>query len=442
MISLGHQPRAITNNDQDFTAAHYRQLLRLAKRGYRFVGYEDIPFGQRFLLWRHDVDYSLNRALALAHIEYEEGVCATYFVNPHSEFYNLSERSQVDFAHLLMDLGHDIGLHFDSVYYTSSDEAELECQLSVDAELVERILGVRPKAFSFHNPSSFHLSCDAEHYVDMVNCYSRRFKSEVPYCSDSNGYWRFRRLYDVLEQASDHCLQVLTHPGWWQEYPLSPRQRVFRSVYGRADATIRFFDNAIETGGRENPAGPPKELAFLRETNPNGYMLCDFLMSLRHYPTLFLELWRLFELQVNRLCKIEFHIGWGIEADEIDLFFDTDRQRIQGWKLFDMTFKGSWQAVCGEGGAEDMVYYASLKDALLLGQDLPTGTNLHHACTGLCRVMEALANWGRMRDPSCDGLALLDITNIKTQVKRLRDVNAGRVVSSVCEWHDFLAELA
>jgi len=54
------------------------------------------------------------------------------------------------------------------------------------------------------------------------------------HCSDSNGYWRFKRLEDVLMDRSIDKLQVLTHPVWWQDEVSSPRARVHRSIDQRA----------------------------------------------------------------------------------------------------------------------------------------------------------------------------------------------------------------
>ena len=102
--------------------------------------------------------------------------------------------------------------------------------------------GLRPAAFSFHNPTEFLLLWERDTYGGLINCYSRTFKTTIPYCSDSNGYWRFRRLRDALESAQDPRLQVLTHPGWWQEVPLHPRERIFRSVYGRALDIMNLYD--------------------------------------------------------------------------------------------------------------------------------------------------------------------------------------------------------
>ena len=44
-------------SEDDFTTKHYRKLIRLAQLNYQFVSYENPPFGERFILWRHDCDF-------------------------------------------------------------------------------------------------------------------------------------------------------------------------------------------------------------------------------------------------------------------------------------------------------------------------------------------------------------------------------------------------
>src|SRR5262249_49093982 len=75
----------------DFTEEGFRSLIRQLKTsGYRFAQYCD-KGTDRHVIWRHDVDFSMHRAFALAQIEAEEGAAATYFVNPRCVFYNLLE---------------------------------------------------------------------------------------------------------------------------------------------------------------------------------------------------------------------------------------------------------------------------------------------------------------------------------------------------------------
>ncbi len=113
-----------SSQDEDFTEEHYLSLLLLAKRNYVFVRYKEIPWGSNFILWRHDCDLSINRAFSLARIEHENEVVATYFVNPHSDFYNIYEKTQSELLQNIIGLGHDIGLHLDAAFYGGIKDSE------------------------------------------------------------------------------------------------------------------------------------------------------------------------------------------------------------------------------------------------------------------------------------------------------------------------------
>ena len=49
----------------------------------------------RVVILRHDIDYSLDKAVALAELERELGVSSTYFVLLTSEFYNLLSKDNL-----------------------------------------------------------------------------------------------------------------------------------------------------------------------------------------------------------------------------------------------------------------------------------------------------------------------------------------------------------
>tara|TARA_B100000686_G_C16686115_1_gene914901 strand:+ start:507 stop:1277 length:771 start_codon:yes stop_codon:yes gene_type:complete len=252
LISEKNKPFNSKRNDTDFTIEEYCKILQIAKKEYKFVTYSNIPWSDRFILWRHDCDYSLNRSIKLARVEAAQGVSSTYFLNPHCEFYNLFESSQWKIIKDIISIGHEIGLHFDGTFYAIKTEKELDERIRYEADLLRDLFGTSPSAFSFHNPISKDFACEKEKYGGLINCYSARFKAEVPYCSDSNGYWRFRRLNDVLLDATDPCLQVLTHPGWWQEKAQSPWERICRSVDGRASSTLSNYEEQLKKDGRLN----------------------------------------------------------------------------------------------------------------------------------------------------------------------------------------------
>lgn len=247
--ALNHSP-----DNADFTIEQYRKLLQLAQANYKFCSYKNIPFTERFILWRHDCDFSLNRAFKLAKIESEEGVISTYFINPHCQFYNLFEKEQAKLVEQILELGHSLGLHFDAGFYKTSSEAELEEQITNETTLIERFFGSKLYPFSFHNPNEALLAYEEDSYGGLLNCYSKKFKKEIPYCSDSNGYWRFKRLREILEKAEDFCLQVLTHPGWWQDHAMFPMERIQRCITGRSEAIRKQYVQQLTAMNRKNIA--------------------------------------------------------------------------------------------------------------------------------------------------------------------------------------------
>jgi hypothetical protein len=234
----------------DFTRDSYRQLLRLARKTYVFRGYTDFRLDERFVLWRHDLDSSVHAARALARIEAEEGLATTHFVRLHSEFYNLFERDSTDCVREIVALGHAIGLHFESEFYGLEDEAALDAALARERRILEDLLAVPVTAFAFHLSTPLALRARHAHYAGLVNATADYFRTEVGYCSDSNGYWRFRRLEDVLTDAGDERLQVLTHPEYWPERAMSPHERIHRCIDGRAEHTRRFYAGHLATWDR------------------------------------------------------------------------------------------------------------------------------------------------------------------------------------------------
>jgi hypothetical protein len=443
MISIDNQSLNCVATDQDFTVDSYRHLIRLAVGNYEQANYRSIPWGRRFVLWRHDCDYSLNRSLALAKVEAEEGLRSAFFVNPHCEFYNLLERDQLALIKEIAQFGHEIGLHFDASFYNTATEDELHEQVAGEANLLELLVGIRPVAFSFHNPSAFHLTCESETYGGLVNCYSKRFKTEVPYCSDSNGYWRFRRLFDVLSAAKDPCLQVLTHPGWWQKKPMPPRQRIFRAVYGRASALMSRNDKLLEVMGRDNLAGAARGIMFLKPINSKLYDHCDYFWNTEQFQTLFIELWRLHARQLKQLCKAMFHRKWHVSSGEAKIFFESDTCPTDGWRLFSLVFGAS--PAEASGSPEDAhTEWAMVLDKLLRGGVDISGGELEEVCVSLCGAMEGLAKWGVAQESiGYDGISDVGEINIPTdsgvqgERERLDKVKDSAVPPDNA-WNEFL----
>jgi len=240
---------------EDFTESNYKNILNLINNNYNTIFFTEYGKPGKNLLLRHDVDISIHRAYRLAQIESEVNVHSTFFLWMHSPAYNLLEEEICNIVNRIMGLGHEIGLHFDFGFYDRQGLGpdKIFDYLAIEKNLLERMFGRPITVFSFHDPSSEVLTqYTGESYCGMINTYSKYLKDCYDYCSDSNGYWRYHRLEDVLLKADSEKLQVLLHPEWWTPDVLSPRQRIGRCIDGRCRKTHEWYDALLEKVGRLN----------------------------------------------------------------------------------------------------------------------------------------------------------------------------------------------
>jgi RimJ/RimL family protein N-acetyltransferase len=239
----------------EFTEDGFRRLLNsLMEGGYRFTGYAEPP-ADRHVIWRHDVDMSVHRAAKLAELERQAGVKATYFLNPRSTFYNLLEPQVVDLVRSIISCGHQIGLHFDAGAFGVEkwSRQSLETAVAEEQRLLEIIVDQPIAAVSWHNPDLTNLLDFADERIGgLANAYSQRLRSDYVYASDSNGYWRFKPMLDVI--AEGHLrLHLLTHPEWWTPTAMTARARVDRATTGRQRAVLRDQEALLKRGNRKQP---------------------------------------------------------------------------------------------------------------------------------------------------------------------------------------------
>lgn len=240
----------------DFTEELYRITLQAAKDFYSFKLFTDNEEEKPHILLRHDVDFSVHRAYKISLIEHELNIKATYFIMLNSQFYNLLDPVIIRKVRDIISLGHDIGLHFCDEQLTAEntcDEKYISARILKQKSLLEEIIEKEVAVISFHNPDSYNiLSLEDKIICNLINVYSDYFKENYKYCSDSNGYWRYESIHEVIASRKYHKLQILTHPAWWTPEPMSPRDRIERCIYGRALSTLKQYDQDLIKFGREN----------------------------------------------------------------------------------------------------------------------------------------------------------------------------------------------
>lgn len=202
----------------DFSLTHYAELLEAARAGgYRFEAFDHDPLpGDLFL--RHDVDLSLEAAIALAEVEAEAGAQATYFLMTESVFYNLASSAGAAAVERLRELGQRIALH--AVYPR--------------ADLDQRFEPV----VAWHNPDPEYMSAPI---AGAQNVMAPPFFDPDHYRSDSNQSWRQGCPHEPLARGEFEWLQLLTHPEIWAYQGATMRETMHAMLDAERDVWLRHL---------------------------------------------------------------------------------------------------------------------------------------------------------------------------------------------------------
>ena len=199
----------------NFTYKGYSALIDLLRENdYSFSSYINYPAKGKCVILRHDIDYSLEQAVKLARLEKELGVRSTYFVLLSSDFYNPASSSSYRYLHEILDLGHDIGLHFDETAY-SYDGLGIEYYIRKEARILSDLIDVNINSFSLHRPNHFTLETDIR-IPGLVNSYGEEFFVGFKYLSDSRRRWR-EPAEEIIREGKYEKLHILTHAFWYRD---------------------------------------------------------------------------------------------------------------------------------------------------------------------------------------------------------------------------------
>ena len=196
----------------EFNAHSYKELLkRFLDAGYTIApATKALSAPAPALFLRHDVDFSLIRAVAMAEAESDLGVSATYYIMLANDYYNAISTPGRRLVRRLVELGHEVGLHWDSETYPDTRAAAVH-QFRSEIDVLQSVAGVPIRTASQHRPaSSEFLNFDDQIEVEA---YSASIKQRFAYVSDSAMRWREKTPLDYLAAGRD--VQFTAHPLWW-----------------------------------------------------------------------------------------------------------------------------------------------------------------------------------------------------------------------------------
>jgi len=155
---------------------------------------------------------SIESALVFAKKEHERGISSSYFFLVCTDMYNVFSKKSLKMIRQIVELGHEIGLHFDERRYTFECEEDFIIAVDREKRAMEELLGVKIKSVSMHRPSERTMRADYV-FEDLVNTYSKSFFNKMLYLSDSRMAWK-KNPFDGINQNVEG-IQLLTHPIWY-----------------------------------------------------------------------------------------------------------------------------------------------------------------------------------------------------------------------------------
>lgn len=205
-----------------FSFEDYREILRIVKGIGLQASYKEALERDRFIIMRHDVEYSVERAYELAKVETSMDFVSTYFFQWTNNSYNILSRKNMDMVKDIHERGHQIGLHY--ALNGMTDMEQIKKQIVKEVRILSEMFGFAVDIFSIHRPSkdvlreNIKLPGILNAYQDDFFTFAENVTEETPvavkYMSDANHIWRYG-YPDEKNILSHDKVQILTHPFAW-----------------------------------------------------------------------------------------------------------------------------------------------------------------------------------------------------------------------------------
>ena len=151
-----------------FSYSEYKAILEAFQGKWTF--FFDVT-DKPFVLMRHDVEFSVDRAYLLGQIEAENSVKSTFNFQVSCETYNIVSIENRRKVRALKDLGHHIGLHFYANHLDRESLDELIINLDKQKQILENAIDIDISTFSFHRPKEWMLKVRDDQIGGMLNQY-------------------------------------------------------------------------------------------------------------------------------------------------------------------------------------------------------------------------------------------------------------------------------
>lgn len=206
--------------------SEYKIIMENIKDSGKLMDYREAIDKTEFLVLRHDVEFSLERAYKMAVIEHHEGVSASYFIQLTNNAYNALSMQNRELIREISEMGHKIGLHYHLNGIT--DPLKTRDGIRDQIRIMSEMCGLLIDRFSIHRPvrEVYYNSIPID---GIINAYSPEFFTlldedkpiesqhlDVKYIADSRHRWNYG-YPDKETLKQNKKIQLLIHPDFWSE---------------------------------------------------------------------------------------------------------------------------------------------------------------------------------------------------------------------------------
>ncbi|MXQ72772.1 hypothetical protein GSF08_02270 [Clostridiaceae bacterium DONG20-135] len=228
--------------------SEYEKILKNLINSGKYCDYSEAPRKDKFIVLRHDIEFSIDRAYYMSLLETKYGLVSSYFVQITNNSYNAFSQKNIKMLQEMIRNGHHVGLH----YHCNGclDSKKIKKGIKNEIPVLESMLGndIKIDRFSMHRPAKQSRYWEIK-IPNIINTYAEDYfvfdenanitsNLGVKYISDSKHRWNYGFPDEKTLRENDK-IQILIHPFSWTEKGLS-NENNFKSLIN--EKTLELMD--------------------------------------------------------------------------------------------------------------------------------------------------------------------------------------------------------
>ena len=188
----------------------------------KYRDYADVMPEKPFIVLRHDIEFSPERALKMQEIENSLNFKSSYFFQITNNTYNAFSKKNTGLIKEIYANGHHVGLHYH--LNGKTDLEDIADDIKLQSRVMSEMLGILIDRFSFHRPTKDVLRANIE-VAGLINTYNPLFftfaekmeagtRLDVKYTADSMHKWSYGFPNEEMLNSFPQ-MQILVHPYSW-----------------------------------------------------------------------------------------------------------------------------------------------------------------------------------------------------------------------------------